>query len=318
MRGRLIVIVLAVAAVATAFLLRPGDDADNGAATTGATPMAPPNAVRVEFLYSPEKKKLVAPLVKTFNESRPMVDGRPVFVVARSANSGEVQTQIAGGKLKPVVWSPASSLWGRLLNFEADQPLAPRRNESIVRSPLVIAMWEPMARALGWPREPIGFADLVRLARSGVGWGDFGHPEWGAFKLVHTNPDFSTSGLEAVVAEYYAATGKTKGLTEDDVTGSSARRIVRDLERSIVHYGDTTLFVVRPDAGARARLRVGGGDGGGHASRVQRRPRYASRASSRIYPEEGTFYSDNPLHRARRRVGEPAATARGGSAPAAS
>ena len=50
-------------------------------------------------------------------------------------------------------------------------------------------------------------------------------------------------GLSAVVAEYYAATGKKEGLTEADVITSAARRRVKDIERSIVHYGDTTLFI---------------------------------------------------------------------------
>ena len=42
-------------------------------------------------------------------------------------------------------------------------------------------------------------------------------PEFGPFKLVHTNPDFSTSGLSAVVAEYFFATGKREGLTERQI-----------------------------------------------------------------------------------------------------
>ena len=58
---------------------------------------------------------------------------------------------------------------------------------------------------------------------------------------MHTNPDFSTSGLSAVAASYYAAVGKKEGLTEADVTRGRAQ--VRELERSIVHYGDTTLFI---------------------------------------------------------------------------
>ena len=82
-----------------------------------------------------------------------------------------------------------------------------------MRTPLVIAMWEPMARALGYPRRKLGFADVLRLATSGKGWAAFGKPEFGAFKLVHTSPDFSTSGLSFVVAEYYAATGKKEWLT---------------------------------------------------------------------------------------------------------
>ena len=63
-------------------------------------------------------------------------------------------------------------------------------------TPLVIAMPEPMAEALG----------LARRARSAgptsstwpatpQGWGAFGHPEWGPFRLGKTNPNFSTSGL---------------------------------------------------------------------------------------------------------------------------
>jgi Ca-activated chloride channel family protein len=193
-----------------------------------------------------------------------------------------------------VVWSPASSLWGRLLNFDADRPLAPDENPSIVRTPLVIAMWEPFARALEWPRERIGFEQIIRLARSKRGFAEFGRPEFGRFKLVHTNPDFSTSGLEAVVAEYYAATGKKEGLTERDVEGSRARAVVRDIERSIVHYGDTTLFIA--DQMRR--------EGPGYASAVameevtlldfnKRRgpqPRLVA-----LYPPEGTFYSDNPF-----------------------
>src|SRR5205814_1188572 len=62
-------------------------------------------------------------------------------------------------------------------------------------------------------------------------------------KLVHTNPDFSTAGLSSVVAEYYAATGKKEGLTEKDVSGAGARSTVKGIEKSIVHYGDTTIFI---------------------------------------------------------------------------
>ena len=166
----------------------------------------------------------------------------------------------------------------------------------------MIAMWEPMARALGWPEKEIGFADLLRLARSGTGWERFGRPQWGGFKLVHTNPDFSTSGLSAVVAEYYAATGKRGGLTEEDVTSSGARRIVRDLERSIVHYGDTTPFIADQ---LRAR-------GPGYASAVvmeevtllefngnrQGQPQLVA-----LYPSGGDLLLGQPVHGARRATG---------------
>ncbi len=298
--SQFVIAVLAVVAVVGALVFSGGGDGGgNGGGGTGsesgdAPAKASKDAVKVTFAYSPEKEKLLLPLVKRFNAQREKVGGRPVFVQAENVSSGVVEAKVADGSYEPVAWSPSSSLWGRLLNFEADQPLAPAENPSIVRTPLVIAMWEPMAKALGYPEKPVGFADILDLATSGAGWGRFGHPEWGPFKLVHTNPDFSTSGLSAVVAEYYASTGKKEGLTEADIKGSKARKTVRGIERSIVHYGDTTLFIA--DQMRQA--------GQGYASAVAmeeatlldfndhrgKQPKLIA-----IYPSEGTFYSDNPF-----------------------
>jgi Ca-activated chloride channel family protein len=111
---------------------------------------------------------------------------------------------------------------------------------------------------------------------------------------VHTNPDFSTAGLEAVVAEYYAATGKKEGLRENEVTSSKARKSVKDIERSIVHYGDTTLFIAD-------QMRK---EGPGYASAAAmeevtlldfNRTRGSADRLVAIYPKEGTFYSDSPF-----------------------
>ncbi|MET0205945.1 MAG: VWA domain-containing protein [Thermoleophilaceae bacterium] len=294
-RSQLLILIFAALAVAGVALVSAGGgdggDDDGGGE---AAPAAPEGSVAVSFAYSPEKEKLLAPLIKRFNSERMQVNGRPVFVEGEVVSSGEAESEIATGERKSVVWSPASSLWGRLLNFDADRQLAPEENPSIVRTPLVIAMWEPFAEALGWPERQIGFGDVIRLARSNQGFAEFGHPEFGRFKLVHTNPDFSTSGLEAVVAEYYAATGKKEGLTEEDIEKSEARQIVRDIERSIVHYGDTTLFIAD-------QMRK---EGPGYASAVAmeevtlldfNKNRGGQPKLVALYPPEGTFYSDNPF-----------------------
>ena len=288
----MVVAALAVGAVAW-FAGRPGEK-DEAATKPAAGAKAPANAVRVSFAYSPEKEKLLLPLIAKFNREGREAGGRPVFVEGINAASGDAQTRIAKGTFKPVAWSPASSLWGRLLNFEADRPYTADEAPSIVRTPLVIATWEPMARALGYPRRKLGFADVLRLSTSGKGWAEFGRPEFGAFKLVHTNPDFSTSGLSAVVAEYYAALGKKEGLTEKDIADRQARKRVRDIERSIVHYGDTTLFIAE-------QLKK---EGPGYASAVAmeevtlldfNRTRGDRDKLVAIYPEEGTFDSDSPF-----------------------
>jgi Ca-activated chloride channel family protein len=160
-----------------------------------------------------------------------------------------------------------------------------------VRTPLVIAMWEPMARALGYPKRKLGFADILKLARSNQGWAAYGRPEFGQFKLVHTNPDFSTSGLSAVVAEYYSATGKKEGLRTSDI--ARARAQVKDIERSIVHYGDTTLFI--SDQLRKSGLGYASAVAMEEATLVDFNLRRGNRQKLiAIYPSEGTFYSDNP------------------------
>jgi Ca-activated chloride channel family protein len=290
-KSQLVLLAVAVVAVALiAVLGSSGGKPDDGPGSSGST-TAPAGAVSVSFAYSPEKEKLLVPLVNSFNASGAEVDGKKVFVTASNVSSGDAQTKIAKGRLKLTAWSPSSSLWGRLLNYEADQPYAPDTSPSIVRTPLVIAMWEPMARALGYPKRKLGFADILKLARSDQGWGAYGKPEFGPFKLVHTNPDFSTSGLSAVVAEYYSATGKKEGLQTADI--KRGRAYVKDIERSIVHYGDTTLFIAD-------QLRR---NGVGYASAVAMEEAtlvdFNQRRGSRdkliaIYPAEGTFYSDNP------------------------
>jgi Ca-activated chloride channel homolog len=294
-RSQAIIAAIAVVAVVVLAFGRGGGDDDDGGGGNGKAPSkAPSGSIAIPFAYSPEKEKLLEPLIDRFNGDRKEVDGKQVFVEGQVVSSGEAQTKIARQTLKPVAWSPASSLWGRLLNFEADAPYAPEDNPSIVRTPLVIAMWEPMAQALGYPRKKLGFADILDLARAQTGWAKYGRPQFGKFKLVHTNPDFSTSGLSAVVAEYYAATGKKEGLVEKDIRGSRARSVVKDIERSIVHYGDTTLFIA--DQMRKA--------GPGYASAVAmeevtlldfNKNRGGQPKLIAIYPEEGTFYSDNPL-----------------------
>jgi len=290
MRGRILVIALAAVAVAIAFTASK-DSAKPPAGDRAARTATPaPGSVRVSFLYSPEKEPLIAPLVRRFNAERHTSGGKPVFIDAKVVSSGDVETGIARGRLHPVLWSPASSLWGRLLNYESDDLLVGDRNPSIVRTPLVIAMWKRLADAYGYPRRPLGFGELSRLATGG--WAAAGKPAFGRFKYVHTNPDVSTSGLSAVAASYYAAVGKKEGLVPGDVARGRAK--VRQLERSIIHYGDTTLFI------EQEMLKRGLGYASAAAMEETTLIDFNRKAGDgehlvAIYPREGTFYSDSPL-----------------------
>jgi Ca-activated chloride channel family protein len=292
-RGRIAVIALAVVAVVIAFAgSRGGSDGGGGRASA---PKPTAGALHLQFVYSPEKATLVERLVAAFNAAHVRSGGRVVFVDALNVASGDAETRIAAGSLKPAVWSPASSLWGRLLDFEADKDYVADDNPSLVRTPLVIAMWKPEAQALGWPRQQVGFEQILRLARSKRGWAVVpGAAQFGAFKLGHTNPDFSTSGLSAVAGEYYAATGKREGLTLDDVDRPAIRREIEAVERSIVHYGDTTLFFEQQLAKY----------GMGYASAIAMEEttlvdfnshRHVGPPLVALYPSDGAFFSDDPV-----------------------
>ena len=288
MLGRALIVALAVAAVAVAFVTSRDDGGDSAANRAAGEP--PAGALRVSLLYSPEKEDLLVPLIERFNASDARVGAKRVFVEARNVSSGEVESEIASGRLRPTMWTPASSFWGRLLDYHADQDLVPDDNPSIVRTPLVIAMWEQLADAYGYPQRPLGYEQLAELAVGG--WAVAGKPQFGPFRYVHTNPDFSTSGLSAVAASYYAAASKREGLTLADI--ERARPRVKRLERSIVHYGDTTLFI-------QQELRR---HGLGYASAAameettlidfNREAGDGPRLRA-VYPSEGTFVSDNPL-----------------------
>jgi Ca-activated chloride channel family protein len=212
------------------------------------------------------------------------------------------------------VWSPASSAWGAILDQrlteQGDEPIA-GEGTPFMLTPLVIAMPQPMAEALGWPDEPIGWADIAQLATSGQGWAAYDHPEWGPFRLGKTNPNFSTSGLSALIAQSYAATGKTDGLTTEDLDSQEVIDFATGVESAVVHYGDTTLTFLNNLYRADQRgnslsyasavaveeksvidYNRGNPDGVLDPGEEPRPPRVPLVA---IYPEEGTLYSDNPF-----------------------
>lgn len=274
------------------------------------------DCVKVDTAVSPEKVDLLGRLAEDFERSDPSVDGRCIDVEVAKLSSGVAAQQLVDGKEgpRPVIWSPASSAWGQILNQRlaaTGQPEMAKDPVSFMNTPLVIAMPEPMARALGWPDKPIGWSDILTLARSPGGWADLGHPEWGRFRLGKTNPNYSTSGLHALIAQNDAATGKTSGLSSEDLQNPTVQQFGRDIESSVVHYGDITMTFLnnwfRADRRGTALTYAsavaveeksvidynrGNPDGELDQGEKPRPPRTKLVA---IYPTEGTLYSDNPL-----------------------
>lgn len=274
----------------------------------------------VQVVASSEKAALLGDLAEQYNATDPAVDGQCVGVNVVSKASGGAAQALARGwdeqidGPRPDVWTPASSSWAVIVNqvsAQEDNPSPiPGELPSLVQTPLVIAMPKPMAEALGWPDEQIGWSDLTDLAASPKGWGAAGHPEWGRFKLGKTNPNYSTSGLNATIATYFAATGLSSDLTLKDVADPQTRQFVQQLESSVVHYGDTTLTFLENMANEAAAGKGltyvsavtveeksvldynQGNPTGDPATAGQSPPPKIPLVA--FYPDDGTLVSDNP------------------------
>jgi Ca-activated chloride channel family protein len=281
----------------------------------------PSNCLQVAVTASSEKAALLKQIAAAYEGTGANVDGRCVQVNVTSKASGGAAEALARGwddsidGPRPDVWTPASSSWIQILrqrSAERDAPnIVPDSFSRVAETPLVIAMPKPMAEALGWPTKAIGWADVLELAQDPAGWGKFGHPEWGAFRLGKTNPNFSTSGLNATIGAYFAATGLSSDLKASDLGDAKVLAFVKGVESSVVHYGDTTLTFLSNLQAADDR-----GQGLSYVSAVtveeksvwdynkgnptgdpttlgkHRPPRTPLVA---VYPKEGTLLSDNPF-----------------------
>lgn len=195
----------------------------------GASSDLAPQVLRVA--YSPEKETLFARLVEQYNQTGyQTADGRTIRVQAiRVEPEGMLQGALNG---EFEAMSPDSSIWLRQLDqMYADQVVDPdaflvSQTRYYAISPVVIVMWKDIARELGWPDKAIGWNDLVNhaIANPDFAWS---HPSTA-----------SASGLLATLAEFYAASGVTRGLTVEDLQKPETIRRLQEMEGTVSYYGE--------------------------------------------------------------------------------
>ncbi|MBN1261724.1 MAG: VWA domain-containing protein [Anaerolineae bacterium] len=271
-------------------------------ACQGGLPIIGGNSVVVPMYYGSEKEEWLVPLVEAFNAQKNKTEaGSTIVIEATPIGSIESGDKIVAEEIKPVVWSPASSAYVPVTNenwrrIHAEDLVVGTPND-LVLSPVVIAMWRPMAEALGWPDKTLGWSDIADMAVSEEGWAAFGYPEWGDFKLGHTHPNFSNSGIISVIAEAYAGAGKQRGLTLEDLAQDRVIEFMTAVESSIIHYGESTgffanrMFDLGPSYLSAAVMYE-------NLVAAQETKRLSGEASQlpvvAIYPKEGTFWSNHP------------------------
>jgi Ca-activated chloride channel family protein len=248
-----------------------------GSAVTGGTPAAvapPAGSIQISIASSSNKKQWLDQAVTTFNAASKndaglQVNGKPVFVEVvleelepgkkDHYRSGPMVADILSGKIKPTIASPAEESWIFKLNKEWQaanaKPIATGQAPGLLRSPLVIAMWESRARALEcWPSpKPQCTWERIRaLATNPDGWKMFGRPDWGKFKLGYGYVGESNSGTLTAAILCMRGLGKTRGLTLGDVdAGNGCGRMIAAVEKAKVHSGKKSSWLLD-------RIRIGG------------------------------------------------------------
>lgn len=287
----------------------------------GGCASADEDVLEIVFTYGSEKQAWLTQVTEAFNAERRAVEtagGKKIVQVRLVAmGSGECMDALLGkytpdpdkkkagpkgelGADKAHLTSPASKAYIELGNAEwkragnATPLVALDKARDLVTSPIVIGMWKSRAEALGWPQKEIGWADLTQLSEKG--WAASNQPQWGRFKLAHTHPEFSNSGLMSVLALAYAGAGKTEGLTVEDLAKPETRDFIARVEKSVEFYGQSTGFlketlVERGPDGIHAGVLYESSVFEANDPAAKDKPAEPLVA---IYPREGTLISQHP------------------------
>jgi Ca-activated chloride channel family protein len=283
----------------------PGTNPSSTSASEATAATGP--VVTVMLAYGSEKKSWLTDAITRFNtKALHLPSGELIRIEGQAVGSGAAVDDLTDGTVKAHAWAPASSMYKDVFQraWTTHQGALGSKKEpldagkSLALSPVVLAMWKPMAQALGFPDKPVGWADVLALSTDPKGWASKGHAEWGSFKFGHTHPTFSNSGTLTVLAEAYAALAEKRGLTKELLAKPKVAPYLESIEQSIVHYGKSTGFfadkmlsrgpsflsaaVLYENLVVESYLRT------------DLPPHDLDLVS--VYPKEGTFWIDNPFY----------------------
>src|SRR5512140_271921 len=196
---------------------------DNPIVKLPTPPAAPatanPGAVRITIFTTDTKAEWLGKATESFNNAGIKTSqGHPIYVeMLQESTPGGAQQGMQDGTYAPTIWSPGDISWvetaNQAMKDRGKPPLVTKPCPRVVYAATGFAMWRPMAEALGWPDQPIGWDQIVTLAADPQGWASFGHPEWGTFKFGHAHPHYSTTGFTMLATLAYNALDLTDGLT---------------------------------------------------------------------------------------------------------
>ncbi|MDL9977760.1 vWA domain-containing protein [Microbacterium sp. ASV49] len=210
---------------------------DTPAPTAGAGP-----CTTVTVLASFENAEMVDNLAKAYDAQPRNINGTCVTVTMVKDKSGSAADNAASGfsatpdAQKPAVWIPDSHTWIGQAQTNGGSATVPGSGTSIGTTNVVLAMPEPLAKAISWTTKPPTWKQVFAVSGDPNVWKNLGHPEWGSFKLGKTSPLVASSGEAAMLASYGTAAGSLDKLTPAQVDQKKVVDQVKSNELATTHY----------------------------------------------------------------------------------
>lgn len=252
-----------------------------------------PRSATLTVAYSPEKADLMRELADRFNAQKLRTADRQLVQVRLVEMAPDLMVEEALDSPAFQALAPDSGLWLDQLDRRwlaqlqveagAISPSLVGESVRFAVSPVVIAMWEDVARGLGWPEQRIGWQTIQQRAAADP-----------SFRWSHPSTS-QASGLLATLAEFYAGAGKTRGLTVEDVTAPSTLDYVAAIERTVKFYGEGEAAIMQRLRSERTRF-LDAFVVQEHLVVVYNQELAAGRERLvAVYPAEGTLWADHPL-----------------------
>ncbi len=203
--------------------------------------------VRIGIAYGTEKERWLRGAAEEFAKTD---QGKGIQVDLIPMGSLEGAQAVLAGDERIQVWSPASALYKDVFLQEwqvrqsGANPIV--REENLALSPMVFVMWAERYEAFHKAYGEVSFRTLGQALAEPSGWQKIaGRPEWGLFKLGHTHPNQSNSGLMTLILMAYDHHQKSRGLTLQDILDPGFVTWLRDFERGVSGLSHSTGTLMR-------------------------------------------------------------------------
>jgi Ca-activated chloride channel family protein len=251
----------------------------------------PSNALVIDVVTNTALTPWLEEAVGAFNDDKFKTEaGERIYIQLVSLDAGQAVTSIVAGQENPALWIPDEAVWVDVMTQEGNQAFQ-GDCVSVAESPLVIAMWRPLAESLGWPGRKLGWLDIGSIAADPSAWAYYSGGQYGpSLRLGHTHPGLSNTGMETLLAVVQSAQSAVEAVSVEDIQEPIVQASVGAFEGAVSWFSKNTdtLGATMRDRGAQYL---------GAAIVYESTVLYYGEGDPDIvpiYPFEGTFMATHP------------------------